>query len=284
MASESTPKVGGGEPSADASEVEAVAAGDAGENPGEDSGEDSGIDSGVEAEPLRVLVTGFNDWRDLGEPPNIWRCRDNPSCRLLLGEPRDVEPDRIEGGPLLGELARLGRVDGREIEWNYATLPVTWGAAESIELRGYDVVIHLGLGVYDRDDQILVERGAFNLRRGNDAAGFARDEAIEAERGLERAAPAELSAALERVNGKTLGGYEVEVKAARESNSYLCNETHYRALVELEAARAAGERLRQVHFVHIPYARGGDYAALARGVGATVSLLLGTDAPAGPTN
>ena len=24
---------------------------------------------------LRVLITGFNDWRDLGEPLNIWRCR-----------------------------------------------------------------------------------------------------------------------------------------------------------------------------------------------------------------
>ncbi|MEM6995755.1 MAG: hypothetical protein AAF721_34920, partial [Myxococcota bacterium] len=38
-------------------------------------------------EPIAVLVTGFNDWKELGDPPNVWRCRDNPSCRLLLGGP-----------------------------------------------------------------------------------------------------------------------------------------------------------------------------------------------------
>jgi hypothetical protein len=35
--------------------------------------------------PIRVLVTGFNDWRDLEAPSDIWRSQENPSSRLLLG-------------------------------------------------------------------------------------------------------------------------------------------------------------------------------------------------------
>ena len=35
--------------------------------------------------PVRVLITGFNDWRDLAAPSDIWRSQENPSSRLLLG-------------------------------------------------------------------------------------------------------------------------------------------------------------------------------------------------------
>ena len=42
--------------------------------------------------PLRVLVTGFHDWREL--EGNYWRCRDNPSCRLIYGNPCNWPPVR----------------------------------------------------------------------------------------------------------------------------------------------------------------------------------------------
>ena len=35
----------------------------------------------------------------------------------------------------------------------------------------FDVVIHLGLGVYDNHDTILLEDGAINKRWGRDASG-----------------------------------------------------------------------------------------------------------------
>ena len=75
-----------------------------------------------EVEPMRVLVTGFNDWKELGEPPNVWRCRDNPSCRLLVGEALDAEPSQFDG-PLAARL----RERAPRIEWRFATMPVTWG-------------------------------------------------------------------------------------------------------------------------------------------------------------
>ena len=228
-------------------------------------------------EPLaakRVLVTGFNDWKELGDPPDIWRCRDNPSCRLLLGAPRSGQPDPVEGGALLGRLRAIEADDaGRPIEWSFETLPVTWGVSEGLAIRDYDLVVHLGLGVYDRFDRILVEDGAYNRRAGADAAGEGRDEAIEA--GAERrAAPPEVRARGAALEGAHFGDYEVQVAEARESNDYLCNETHYRALQELEAATAEGRALARVHFVHIPYARDEDYEALAEGVAGVVGALV----------
>src|SRR5688572_10756943 len=76
-----------------------------------------------EERPMRVLVTGFNDWRDLGSPPNTWRCRDNPSCRLILGAEHDRNPSSYEG-PLVVRLRRRAP----DIEWSFATMPVTWEA------------------------------------------------------------------------------------------------------------------------------------------------------------
>ena len=44
----------------------------------------------------RVLVTGFHDWRELES--NVWRCRDNPSCRVLYGAP-SASPPIEKAGP-----------------------------------------------------------------------------------------------------------------------------------------------------------------------------------------
>ena len=71
----------------------------------------------------RVLVTGFHDWRDLGTPPNIWRTRNNPSGRLVLGDACEYPP-----AVRSGELARLLR-QRTEFEVSFMTLPVIWGAA-----------------------------------------------------------------------------------------------------------------------------------------------------------
>ena len=137
---------------------------------------DTMVEEPAPAAPLRVLVTGFNDWKDLGDPPNVWRCRDNPSCRLLVGDPIVEAPSAFEG-PLVEALKDAAGT--RAITWSFATLPVTWGVTtERTPYADHDVVVHLGLGVYDRDDEVFVEAGGYNLRRGTDAAGRAVEEPI----------------------------------------------------------------------------------------------------------
>jgi hypothetical protein len=69
--------------------------------------------------PLRILVTGFHDWRDLGPTPNLWRCRDNPSCRLILGKPSS-EPSIARSGELTRRLREL--YPRQEVEWTFETL------------------------------------------------------------------------------------------------------------------------------------------------------------------
>ena len=70
------------------------------------------------ARPVRVLVTGFHDWRELGDvSPNLWRCRDNPSCRLLLGPTSSAPPVKRDG-----ELPRLLRTDAPEVEFVFQAL------------------------------------------------------------------------------------------------------------------------------------------------------------------
>lgn len=221
----------------------------------------------------RVLVTGFNDWKDLGDPPNVWRCRDNPSCRLLVGEPEAERPVSFDG-----ELASRLQRERTDVDWQFATMPVTWGALESMNVREYDIVINLGLGVYDTHDKILVENGAYNLRRGKDASGVEREEVIDVTRGEGAAgnlpSTGRSAERILAVVGRTVGGYRVEQADAREQNSYLCNETHYLALRQLDAV-GSGDRLGQVHFVHLPYAQDDDYATLAVGVAGVLGTLVG---------
>ena len=110
-------------------------------------------------QPLRCLITGFHDWRELEN--NVWRCRDNPACRLLLGPPSD-SPPLVRKGPLVRALQHAF-ADG-SVEFTFQTLPVTWNTAAGLDLMLFDVVVHLGLGVYDCHDTILLEQDAYNLR------------------------------------------------------------------------------------------------------------------------
>ncbi len=222
--------------------------------------------------PLRVLVTGFNDWKDLGEPPNLWRCRDNPSCRLLLGDPSDDTPTTFQG-PLIPALSRAA--GDRDITWSFATLPVTWGVtAEQTPYAEHDVVVHLGLGVYDRDDEVFVEAGAYNLRKGTDAAGNSADEPIFESQPDVLAATPKIVAAVEAVDGRSFGRMRARAMQARPQNSYLCNETHSLALDAVRQSQAAGGSLEAAFFVHIPQPVGEDWDVLAESVAGVVVALL----------
>lgn len=254
----------------------------------------------------RVLVTGFHDWRDTDG--NFWRCRDNPSCRVLLGSPCPVPPI-TRNGPLMREL----RSCCPEAEIDYVTLPVTWGAANGLDLSSYDVVVHIGLGVYDSRKVLLLENGAYNARRGVDVSSRspthstieASDGPVLVNRSMEvrkahiigvlcsRLANAllhhctqERYAALKEISLPC--GFELEMAFAREENTFLCNETHYRALKAVCEADIACElsgrepqgaerRPKAAYFVHIPYARAGvddDHEELAKAIGALVGGMV----------
>ena len=206
----------------------------------------------------RILITAFYDWRDLGEPPALDRCRENPSCRLLAGVGRGPRGLR---GPLAERLQRWAEGQPqRSLELRI--LPVTWGSAEALPIEDYEKVIHLGLGVYDSHHKILIEDGAYNLRRGRDAAGATREEPIDPGAAAILAAPAQIRAKLQRaLDAQLPSPFFLERAPARERNSYLCNETHYRSLATLKGA--AQGALREAYFVHIPYSEGADDTPLA---------------------
>lgn len=217
-----------------------------------------------EEQPVRVLVTGFNDWRELGDPPNVWRCRDNPSCRLLLGDAHDAQP-QTHAGPLVQRLEAAAP----DVEWRFATMPVTWEVFARVP-TDVDVIINIGLGVYDRFDALQLEAGAYNLRAGADATGVDKPGPIDADSPTTLAAPSPIAERIASLAGRSVAGFAVLVADARADNSYLCNETHFHAL------SAVGQgSLREVYFLHIPYAKNDDYAALADGVAKVVLGLLG---------
>eukprot|EP00929_Paragymnodinium_shiwhaense_P028814 TRINITY_DN16630_c0_g1_i4.p1 TRINITY_DN16630_c0_g1~~TRINITY_DN16630_c0_g1_i4.p1 ORF type:complete len:285 (+),score=31.23 TRINITY_DN16630_c0_g1_i4:67-921(+) len=175
---------------------------------------------------LHVLVTGFHDWRDLGETPNLWRCRDNPSCRLLLGGPCDAPPVRRDG-----ELPKLLRKELPNVDFSFQTLTTTWETSRSLDLHTFDAVVHLGLGVYDCRDKILVEDGAYNKRDGKDALGklpasgwmeFLASETCESGR---------MHAVVQALDGRTLGGYQVEAAPARPGNR--CSLSYWRLCFDM---------------------------------------------------
>ncbi len=234
-------------------------------------------DAAPPPEPLRVLVTGFLDWRELEN--NIWRCRDNPSCRLLLGEPCAMPPIERRG-PLVRALAERAPAAA---EFTYVALPTLWGTANSIDYGGYDLVVHLGLGVYDCTDRIVVEKGAWNARsEAPDAAGSSPASGHR----LSRRSTADkpmleglMAPKVLRVAGDSKGapplphGFEAELAAARTHNTYICNETHHRALT---AVAADGVRCRSAYFLHLPYAAGDDssHAKLADAVAVLVVRMV----------
>jgi len=144
---------------------------------------------------LSILVTGFYDWKDLGQPKNILRSRDNPSSRLIVGNACEKTPT-IKNGVLPKWLRETCPPDW---EFHYHLLPVVWGSSMGLDLTKsdtyhhpiqlqshppdtrignyvaanisvvfpmfgfrfrYNVVFHLGLGVYDGEPKILLEDGA----------------------------------------------------------------------------------------------------------------------------
>lgn len=218
--------------------------------------------------PLRVLVTGFHDWRDLGSPPAIWRCRDNPSCRLLIGDVgvEASEPPTSYAGPLVGRLERAAP----EIAWSFRTMPVTWGAFSKVPTE-HDVIINIGLGVYDRFDALQLERGAYNLQAGEDAAGVGVDGAIDPARAqvLEPPTESPIAGRIDALVGTRIADYEILGASARAENSYLCNQTHWFALASVHAGGP-----REAYFLHIPYAEKGDYEPLADAVAGVVLGLV----------
>lgn len=227
----------------------------------------------TQPESLRVLVTGFNDWKDLGDPPNLWRCRDNPSCRLLVGDARSEAPTAFDG-PLVSALKTAA--GDRDITWSFSTLPVTWGvAAERTPYADHDVVVHVGLGVYDRDDEVFVEAGAYNLRKGTDAAGHSAQEPIFASEPEVLEASPKVAAAVQAVDGQMFGSMKARTMPARPQNSYLCNETHSLALEAVRKSQTEGGSLEAAFFVHIPQPVQEDWERLAESVAGVVLALVG---------
>jgi pyrrolidone-carboxylate peptidase len=222
----------------------------------------------------RVLITGFYDWRELGEPPALERCRDNPSCRVLAGEgmgPRDLK------GPL-ATLLRSYFVDQGDVHLEFKLLTVTWGSATQLTLDDYDQVIHLGLGVYDSFHRVLIESGAYNYRDGTDAAGHQVDDPIVVNADKILSPSKRVRAGLQRALDTSLPSPFKLVKIdARRSNTYLCNETHYRALNWIQDHPRS--RLKEAYFVHIPHREGDDDQALARALSPILISLIHSSKP-----
>ena len=154
------------------------------------------------------------------------RCRDNPSCRLLYGAP-SASPPIAKAGPLVLAL----RAAGHDAEFCFQSLPVIWGTSAACDVLSYDMVVHLGLGVYDGTETILLESGAWNERRGLDALGKASGCTLDA------GAPQVLTDQATAANvgalaggARLAGGHAVQIAEARPANAYICNETNWRAL------------------------------------------------------
>jgi hypothetical protein len=117
-----------------------------------------------EAQALQVLVTGFYDWEDSNRL-SAFQAKTtliNPSGHLLLG----AYPGRLE--------SRLQGVTGRAsrpIQWTFTVLETVKDAASTLKLEEYDIFIGLGLGVYDQDDTLHLEKNAWNEYSGLDAQG-----------------------------------------------------------------------------------------------------------------
>ena len=104
-----------------------------------------------------------------------------------------------------------------------------------------------------------------------------------------------MSAIVSSMDGKLMHGFSVQTKQARSTNSYICNETHWRALRALQYSEQYEGRLRAAFFVHIPspavsatataseiaqhqkgldISSNTDYKPLARGVAALITQLV----------
>ena len=180
-----------------------------------------------ERQRVKVLVTGFNDWKNLGETPNLWRCQDNPSCRLLVGPACASPPLRKQGG-LARRLRQCDAGSGVQIDWHFQTLTTQWQTAATLDYLAFDVVVNVGLGVYDGSKELRVEQGAHNSARGADAAGHPPRCDIQEEGKPDVLAVNSMAPLTAAIDGLRCGDYQVVTVNARKRNSYICNDTHYR--------------------------------------------------------
>lgn len=237
------------------------------------------------ASPFRVLVTGFHDWASLGSPPHVdlWRAHDNPTARLIRGPCASVEPGSTllpaqPAGPLVQQL-RGGQLATSNVLFRFVTLSTCWCTSNAVDYEDFDVVVHLGVGVYDSHSRIMLEDGAFNKRRPSpDAAQLQGAPRIDPAAGDVLEVPP-CSRVLEGLDGLRIPpGFELQTVAARPENSYICNETHWRALTAVAKAWQDGPALprpRAAFFVHTPHtAPGAGDEPLAEAVAGVVERLV----------
>ena len=215
----------------------------------------------------QVLITGFYDWKNLGDPPEVRRCHDNPSCRILANE--GVNPASYQG-PLALELqAWIQSIPNVQIE--FKILPVTWDSINQLNLNQYDQVIHLGLGVYDNFHQIFIEEGAYNLHKGKDATGNTREVIIESSQASILKAPLKVQRKIDHILKSELPSpFQLVKMKARADNSYLCNATHYNSLKHITPT----SRLQEAYFIHIPHRQGNSDQALSEALAKMIKMLI----------
>ena len=157
-------------------------------------------------------------------------------------------------------------------------MPVLWGTASGLDLMNYDVVVHLGLGVYENHTTIILENGAYNERRGADAS--AQNPPGHT---IEHGSPQEMYVTSMQSRYSALadtvlpGDFELKPEGARPKNAYLCNETHYRALKAVSLAATGSRGPVAAYFIHIPYARRGpedDHTELAAAVTTLLARII----------
>lgn len=191
--------------------------------------------------PRRILVTGFLDWPALGTNTPVHECQRNVSGLLL-------------GGDEKGPLAALLKKNYPDIHWKFCVFPVIWGQTlppDPNERTGWDGVLSLGVRSSDALPELWIEYGALNSRKldSPDALGqvspTARIDPHQSEQQILFPSSPKALALLDIWQKRTTKteGYTLRVVPARESNRYLCNETHYRWLQE---------SIPEVFFVHLP--------------------------------
>lgn len=222
----------------------------------------------------KVLVTGFCDWdtdhNDLGK--STWKCTMNPSGRLLLGRWTDdaTQPplDHLKTNGPLTKLLLLHT----SYTWDFKLLLVQWGAGKTIPWKDHDVVVSLGLDANETNKIFKLEQGAYNQRGDNGTP-------IEPGKPSQVDAPSTTAAVLQKMSGRSHGGYDAVATAARPANNFICNEANYAGI---QAKLAGHSRPRATMFVHIPWAPGqqpnesnkGDLVTLAAALDSLISDFL----------
>lgn len=205
------------------------------------------------AEPLRVLVTGFSDWIDV-DSGHMFQCEQNPSCRVLLSEGE-------EPGLLSSQLLETGE----DISWTFLMLPVTWDAYTHIDdIEQYDVVIHLGVDTASSPNVLTIEDGAYNAVRGRDVLGQRAEIESGSVADAVYVSPDSVRHAFGALEALVLDGHSVRVAQARASNAYVCNALHYKTLQTHDA----------VYFIHLPMTSDADLSALAADLGTLITRIL----------